>query len=247
MSVPSEIMTKKNSLKKIEEHTFYPQTKLFNSCKNLSLLINNNFLNKDKSSKNNNKKLEKNEVIPLNKSKIYDELLNDKIFVNLLKHLFTSLNSVINHLDSYIKKIINEEKMKILYDLNIQLNEYLNNIPKQKDNKVNYLISSKAEITDNLIIDKINKFISLNEKEEQESKETIIIHKENNFDNLSEIGEKDSVGESIFEEKKLFEHLKDDGNEKLNKIGEELQINDDLSFLNRKAKRNENFIELIKK
>lgn len=243
MSSPLETV---NTIKRIEESVFYPQTKLFNSCKDLSLLITNNFLNKIQPSLNNNNHHKNNEKNNdnknncINNNKIYDELLNDKIFFNHLKQLFSCLNSVINHLKSYIKKIMDEEKMKILFDLNNQLNEYLNNIPKDNNNKINYFISSKAEITDTHIINQINKFISLNNKNEEETKDVTPV-KENIFDNLSEIGEKESAGESIFEEKKLVENLKGVDNEKSNKNGDDLH-NNDISFLNRKAKRNYNIM-----
>ena len=257
MSSPSDIVS--NQLKKIEETIFYPQTKLFNSCKDLSQLITNYFLNRAQSSvssvnnvyhHNHHNNKEKNDnhnhnCNCMNNNKLYDELLNDKIFSNHLKQLFCCLNSVINHLKSYIKKIIDEEKMKILFDLKIQLNEYLNNIPKEQNKKVNYFISPKAEFNNIHIINQINKFISLTDKNEQETKDVISTatkekEKENNFDNLSEIGEKESAGESIFEEKKLVEHLKvkEEDNEKI-RNGDDIQIND-LSFLNRKAKRKDN-------
>jgi hypothetical protein len=262
MSSPSDIVS--NQLKKIEETIFYPQTKLFKSCKDLSQLITNYFFNKAQSSvssvssvnnvyhhnhHNNKEKYDKknhnnnHNCNCINNNKLYDELLNDKIFFNHLKQLFCCLNSVINHLKSYIKKIIDEEKMKILFDLKIQLNEYLNNIPKEQNKKVNYFISSKAELNDTHIINQINKFIFLTEKKEQETKDVISTatkEKENNFDNLSEIGEKESAGESIFEEKRLVEHLKvkEEDNEKI-RNGDDIQMND-LSFLNRKAKRKDN-------
>lgn len=255
MSSPSDIVS--NQLKRIEETIFYPQTKLFKSCKDLSQLITNYFLNKAQSSvssvnnvyhhnhHNNKEKYDKNNNNHncINNNKLYDELLNDKIFFNHLKQLFCCLSSVINHLKSYIKKIIDEEKMKILFDLKVQLNEYLNNIPKEQNKKVNYFISPKAELNDTRIIDQINKFIFLTEKKEQETKDVISTatkEKENNFDNLSEIGEKESAGESIFEEKRLVEHLKvkQEDNEKI-RNGDDIQIND-LSFLNRKAKRKDN-------
>jgi hypothetical protein len=259
MSSPSDIVS--NQLKRIEETIFYPQTKLFKSCKDLSQLITNYFFNKAQSSvssvnnvyhhnhHNNKEKYDKNNhnnnhnCNCINNNKLYDELLNDKIFFNHLKQLFCCLSSVINHLKSYIKKIIDEEKMKILFDLKIQLNEYLNNIPKEQNKKVNYFISSKAELNDTHIINQINKFIFLTEKKEQETKDVISTatkEKENNFDNLSEIGEKESAGESIFEEKRLVEHLKvkEEDNEKI-RNGDDIQMND-LSFLNRKAKRKDN-------
>ena len=147
-------------------------------------------------------------------------------------------------MDLYSKRMIDEQKLKILSDLNKQLNNYLNNIPKEKDKKLNYLISSNSKKNDSKIIEQINKFISLNEEEDQESKETIIVNKDSNFDNLSEIGEKESEKESILEEeKKIIEHLKGDEKEKkINKF-EECKINGDLSFLNHKIKRKENIVE----
>jgi hypothetical protein len=48
MSSPSDIAS--NQLKRIEETIFYPQTKLFKSCKDLSQLITNYFFNKAQSS-----------------------------------------------------------------------------------------------------------------------------------------------------------------------------------------------------
>ena len=223
----------------VEEKHLFPQLKLLNSCNDLSHLISDNFFNKNQSLDIYQiKKIPKiKEKFNINTEKIYKELLNDNNFLNDLKQLFTSLISIINKMDLYSKKMIDQQKLKILSDLNKQLNNYLNNIPKEKDKKYNYLISSNSKKNDNQIIEQINKFISLNEEEEQESKETII-NKDNNFDNLSEIGEKESEKESILEEeKKIIEHLKGDEKEKIINNG-------DSSFLNHKIKRKENIVEM---
>ena len=237
---------------KIKEETLLsPHVKLLNKCKDLSIFIKEYFINKNNLSNNNlleKSHSEHQEIFNINDDKTYKDLLNNTIFLSDLNKLFNSLYSIIECLESYSKKNIEEEKIDILFNLNIQLNKYLNNIPKEKDKKRYFLISSNSDfLNDNNIVDQINKFFSLNEKEDQESKETIIVHKDNNFDNLSEIGEKESAKESIFEEEKeLIEHFKEEEKEKekIKKKEDENRINDYLSFLNHKLKRNENIIEL---
>ena len=232
----------------VEDKNLFPQLKLLNLCNDLSHLISDNFLNKSQSLDNHliKKIPEIKEKFNINTEKIYKELLNDNNFLNDLKKLFTSLISIINKIDSFSKKIIEEQKIKILFDLNKQLNNYLNNIPKEKDKKLSYLISSNSKKNDIQIIEQINKFISLNEEEEeQDSKETIIVNKDNNnFDNLSEIGQKESEKESILEEeKKIIENLKGDEKEKIFNRFEDCNINRDSSFLNHKIKRKKNIID----
>ena len=248
MSSPSKIINTKSN-KIVEDNQIFPQLKLLNACQNLSKFIKEKFFNISHSLNFNLKKQipDLKDDLNINTDKIYKEMLNDKNFLNDLKQLFTSLNSIINKIELYSKKEADEEKIKILFDLNKQLNEYLKNIPKDKDKKHNYFISPNTKISDNHIIDQINKFISLNNKNDDDSKETIIIHKDNNFDNLSEIGEKESEKESIFEEEKeIIENLKEEKKEKLNKKVEEFKLNDYLIFLNHKKKRNENNNELKK-
>ena len=238
---------KENHLFKIkEENILLPHIDLLNKCKELSILIKEQFLNRNQSSNNLPDILTECKKFNINNDKIYKDLLSNSLFLNDLNKLFTSLYTIIGYLESYSKKLIDIEKISILFNLNNQLNKYLNNIPKEKDKKRNFLISSNSDfLNDNNIIGQINKFISLNEKEEQE---TIIIHKDNNFDNLSEIiGEKDSAKESIFEEEKeLIEHFKDEDKEKeiINKKEEDLTINDEISLLNHKLKRNECIFEM---
>ena len=243
-----------NHLFKIkEENILLPHIDLLNKCKDLSILIKEQFLNRNQSSNNHPEILPEYKKFNINyNDKIYKDLLCNSLFLNDLNKLFTSLYSIIGFLESYSKKLIEIEKISILFNLNNQLNKYLNNIPNEKDKKRNFLISSNSDfLNDNYIIGQINKYISLNEKEDQESKDTIIIHKDNNFDNLSEIiGEKDSAKESIFEEEKeLIEHFKDEDKEKeiMYKKEEEIKINDDVSLLNHKLKRNENIIEMNEK
>ena len=232
----------------VEDKNLFPQLKLLNLCNDLSHLISDNFLNKSQSLDNHliKKIPEIKEKFNINTEKIYKELLNDNNFLNDLKKLFTSLISIINKIDSFSKKMIEEQKIKILFDLNKQLNNYLNNIPKEKDKKLSYLISSNSKKNDIQIIEQINKFISLNEEEEeQDSKETIIVNKDNNnFDNLSEIGQKESEKESILEEeKKIIENLKGHEKEKRINIFGDCNINRDSSFLNHKIKRKKNIID----
>ena len=237
-------------IKNKEENILLPHIDLLNKCKDLSVLIKEQFLYRNQSSNNHPEILPECKKFNINHDKIYKDLLSNSLFLNDLNKLFTSLYTIIGYLESYSKKLIEIEKISILFNLNNQLNKYLNNIPKEKDKKRNFLISSNSDFLNdnNNIIGQINKFISLNEKEDQEYKETIIIHKDNNFDNLSEIiGEKDSAKESIFEEEKeLIEHFKNEDKEKeiINKKEEDLTINDEISLLNHKLKRNENIIEM---
>ena len=250
MSTPLK-NAKNKPIRIIDEKSLFPQLKLFNSCINLSQLISDYFLNKSSLTNLTNNQMKPitdfKEKLNINIEIIYKEILNDKIFMNDLNILYNSINSIINHLEEYYKKFIDDQKIKILFDLNEQLNDYLNNIPKEKDKKLNYFISPSSKVSDNHIIEQINKFISLNEKDEQESKETIIIHKENNFDNLSEIGIKESDKDSIFEdEKEIIKHLFKDKkpNEKIFKNEDEFELNEDLSFLNQKYKRNKDVVNL---
>ena len=247
-SIPKKM--ENHLIKTKEEIILLPHIDLLNKCKDLSILIKEQFLNRNQSSNNHPEILPEYKNFNINNDIIYKDLLSNSLFLNDLNKLITTLYSIIGYLESYSKKLINIEKMSILFNLNNQLNKYLNNIPKDKVQKRNFLISSNSDfLNDNYIIGQINKFISLNEKEDQESKETVIIHKDNNFDNLSEImEEKDSAKISIFEEEKeLIEHFKDEDKEKEKEIfkkEEELTINDDISLLNHKLKKNENLIEM---
>lgn len=240
--------TQNEPISNIEEKLLFPQLILFNECVNLSQLISNNFLYKISSTNTTNHQtkqfIDLNDKLNINNEEIYKEILKDQLFLNDLNQLNNSLNVIINHINEYSKKYIEHKKIKILFDLNIQLNKYLNNISKEKDKKSNNLLSSNSKINDIHIIDQINKFISLNEKDEQESKERII-YKENNFDNLSEIREKESEKESVYEdEKEIIKNL--DKNEKVNifKKEHEFELNEDLSLLNKKSKKNKNIIDL---
>ena len=230
-----------------EEKILFPQIKLFNSCIKLSQFISDNFLDKTALTKSTNYQIKQiidyDHKFNINNEETYKEILKDKLFLNDLNQLNNSLNSIINYLSDYSMKYIENQKIKILFDLNAQLNEYLNNIPKEKVKNSNYFISPNSKISDSHIIEQINKFISLNEKDEPESKEINMVQKENNFDNLSEIGVKDSEKESIFEdEKEIIKNL--DKNEKSNFRKEEFELNEDLSFLNKKSKRNKEIIDL---
>ena len=164
ISPTQSIKGKQNRI--VEDKNIFPQLKLLNLCNDLSHLISDNFLNKSQSLDNHliKKIPEIKEKFNINTEKIYKELLNDNNFLNDLKKLFTSLISIINKIDSFSKKMIEEQKIKILFDLNKQLNNYLNNIPKEKDKKLSYLISSNSKKNDIQIIEQINKFISLNEE-----------------------------------------------------------------------------------
>ena len=245
------------SISIFKDNYSFPQIKLLNSCKDLSSFIKGHFLNKNKSSKIQNEILifDKKETFKVNEEKIYNEILNDKLLIDELNTLFKSLNIIITHLETYNKKIVEQEKIRILFDLNTQLNEYLNNLPKEKEKKINYLISSKAEMNEQIINDQIHKFFSLNEKNEkneEDSKDTILMNKENNFDNLSEIGEKESFKESVYdEEKEIIESMKIAENKKkfkkLNKLESQFKINDYFSFLNNKIKRNKEPIDINEK
>ena len=240
--------TQNEPINNIEEKLLFPQLILFNECVNLSQLISNHFLYKISSTNTTNHQtkqfIDLNDKLNINNEEIYKEILKDQLFLNDLNQLNNSLNVIINHINEYSKKCIEHKKIKILFDLNIQLNEYLNNISKEKDKKSNNLLSSNSKINDIHIIDQINKFISLNEKDEQESKE-IIIYKENNFDNLSEIREKESEKESVYEdEKEIIKNLDKNEKEKIFKKEHEFELNEDLSLLNKKSKKNKNIIDL---
>ena len=240
--------TQNEPISNIKEKLLFPQLILFNECVNLSQLISNNFLYKISSTNTTNHQtkqfIDLNDKLNINNEEIYKEILKDQLFLNDLNQLNNSLNVIINHINEYSKKCIEHKKIKILFDLNIQLNEYLNNISKEKDKKSNNLLSSYSKINDIHIIDQINKFISLNEKDEQESKE-IIIYKENNFDNLSEIREKESEKESVYEdEKEIIKNLDKNEKEKIFKKEHEFELNEDLSLLNKKSKKNKNIIDL---
>lgn len=240
--------TQNEPINNIEEKLLFPQLILFNECVNLSQLISNNFLYKISSTNTTHHQtkqfIDLNDKLNINNEEIYKEILKDQLFLNDLNQLNNSLNVIINHINEYSKKYIEHKKIKILFDLNIQLNEYLNNISKEKDKKSNNSLSSYSKINDIHIIDQINKFISLNEKDEQESKE-IIIYKENNFDNLSEIREKESEKESVYEdEKEIIKNLDKNEKEKIFKKEHEFELNEDLSLLNKKSKKNKNIIDL---
>ena len=240
--------TQNEPINNIEEKLLFPQLILFNECVNLSQLISNNFLYKISSTNTTHHQtkqfIDLNDKLIINNEEIYKEILKDQLFLNDLNQLNNSLNVIINHINEYSKKCIEHKKIKILFDLNIQLNEYLNNISKEKDKKSNNSLSSYSKINDIHIIDQINKFISLNEKDEQESKE-IIIYKENNFDNLSEIREKESEKESVYEdEKEIIKNLDKNEKEKIFKKEHEFELNEDLSLLNKKSKKNKNIIDL---
>lgn len=241
--------TQNMPINNIEEKLLFPQLILFNKCVNLSQLISNRFLYKISSTNSTNQQtkqfIDLNDKLIINNDEIYKEILKDQLFLNDLNQLNNSLNVIINHINEYSKKCIEHKKIKILFDLNIQLNEYLNNISKEKDKKSNNSLSSNSKINDIHIIDQINKFISLNEKDEQELKERIIIHKENNFDNLSEIREKESEKESVYEdEKEIIKNLDKNEKEKIFKKEHEFELNEDLSLLNKKSRRNKNIIDL---
>ena len=109
------------------ENNSYPNIKLLNSCKDLSSIIKNKFLNKNENLNLTQVKANKkqNNIININNEKIYNEILKDKAFHDELTELFNSLNKIITHLESFRKKVIDEEKIKILSNLNIQLNKYI--------------------------------------------------------------------------------------------------------------------------
>ena len=236
------------------DNNSFPNIKLLNSCKDLSIFIKNKFLNKNDNIKTTQVKANKkqNNIININNEKIYNEILNDKTFMGELTDLFNSLNKIISHLESYTKKIIDEEKLKILSNLNTQLNKYLENFQNSKNNE--YLTPGKSEINDNIIFEQIDKFLSLenhnNNKEEQTSKDTFIIFRDNHFDDLSEIDEKDSEKESICEEEKeIIESIKGVENKKnlnLPKSKGEDKIKNK-ALLQRKIKRNKNIIDMNEK
>jgi hypothetical protein len=236
------------------ENNSFPNIKLLSSCKDLSSIIKDKFLNKNEIVKMTQIKASKkqNNIININNEKIYNEILNDKTFRDELTELFNCLNKIITHLESYSKKVIDEEKIKILSNLNIQLNKYLANAQNAKNN--NYLTPCKSEINDDIIFEQIDKFLSLenhnNNKEEQTSKDTFIIFRDNHFDELSEIDEKDYEKESICEEEKeIIESIKGVGKKKnvnLPKSKEEDKINNK-TLLQHKIKRNKDIIDINEK
>ena len=139
--------------------------------------------------------------------------LNNSLDSNLSINKFDNKNKSNINIKQYPKFISNISKE----NNNDEIDKKIKNINKNNIKKRNFLISSNSDfLNDNNIIGQINKFISLNEKEDQEYKEAFFNHKDNNFDNLSEIiEEKDSAKESIFEEEKeLIEHFKDEDKEK---------------------------------
>ena len=232
------------------DNNSFPNIKLLNSCKYLSSIIKDKFLNKNENIKMTQVKSNKkqNNIININNEKIYNEILKDKTFLDELTELFNSLNKIIFHLESLSKKIIDEEKLIILSNLNIQLNKYLSNCQNIKNNK--YLTPSKSEIDDNIIFEQIDKFLSLenhnNTKEEQTSKDTFLIFR----DELSEIDEKDSEKESIYqEEKEIIESIKGVENKKkinLPKNKEEDKIKNK-TLLQHKIKRSKDIIDINEK
>jgi hypothetical protein len=236
------------------ENISFPNIILLNSCKDLSSIIKNKFLNKNENIKMPQVKASKkqNNIININNERIYNEILNDKSFHAELTELFNCLNKIIAHLESYSKKIIDEEKIKILSNLNIQLNIYLANSQNIKNNK--YLTPCKSEINDDIIFEQIDKFLSLdnhnNNKEEQTSKDTFILFRDNHFDELSEIDEKDSEKESICEEEKeIIESIKGVENRKkanLPKSKEKNKIKNK-TLLQHKIKRNKEIIDINEK
>ena len=251
MSSPIKDLTNQSfNISTDNENNLFPNIKLLNSCKDLSSIIKNKFLNKDENAKLTQVKASKKQtnIININNEKIYNEILNDKTFLDELTELFNSLNKIISHLESYSKKVIDEEKIKILSNLNIQLNKYLANYQNVKDKK--YLTPYESEINDNIIFEQIDKFLSLenhnnNNKEEQTSKDTFIIFKDNHFDELSEIDEKDYEKESICEEEKeIIESIKGVENKKnsnLPKSKENDKIKNN-TLLKHKIKRNKDII-----
>jgi hypothetical protein len=236
------------------DNNSFPNIKLLNSCKDLSSIIKDKFLNKNEIVKMTQIKASKkqNNIININNEKIYNEILNDKTFRDELTELFNCLNKIITHLESYSKKVIDEEKIKILSNLNIQLNKYLANAQNAKNN--NYLTPCKSEINDDIIFEQIDKFLSLdnhnNNKEEQTSKDTFILFRDNHFDELSEIDEKDSEKESICEEEKeIIESIKGVENRKkanLPKSKEKNKIKNK-TLLQHKIKRNKEIIDINEK
>ena len=236
------------------EIILYPNIKLLNSCKDLSSIIKKNFLNKNENLNLTQVKANKkqNNIININNEKIYNEILKDKAFHDELTELFNSLNKIITHLESFSKKVIDEEKIKILSNLNIQLNKYLENYQNVKNKK--YLTPCDPEINDNIIFEQIDKFLSLdnhnNNKEEQTSNDTFIIFRDNHFDDLSDIDGKDSEKESICEEEKeIIESIKGVENKKnanLPKSKEEDKIKNK-TLLQRKIKRNKDIIDINEK